>query len=73
MLDESLLATQQQKSAADQVSIALVQIRDAAGQIAAEQVQRAQSSERLEALAAELQVALLPFAIGGDGPRRAAA
>ena len=37
MLEESILATQQQKSAADQVSAAMVQIREAADQLAAEQ------------------------------------
>ena len=41
MLEESILATQQQKSAADQVAAAIVQIRAAADQLAAEQTQRA--------------------------------
>ncbi len=39
MLEESILATQQQKSAADQVDSAIQQIRDAADQLAAEQTQ----------------------------------
>jgi methyl-accepting chemotaxis protein len=61
MLEESLLATQQQKSAADQVAMALAQVRDASGQLAADQSQRALTSERLEALANELQLSLVPF------------
>jgi purine-binding chemotaxis protein CheW len=40
MLEESIFATQQQKSAADQVSTAMVQIREAANQLAIEQEKR---------------------------------
>jgi methyl-accepting chemotaxis protein len=58
MLEESILATQQQKSAANQVAGAIVQIREAAGQLAAEQTQRAATSERLETLVEELESAL---------------
>jgi methyl-accepting chemotaxis protein len=54
MLEESILATQQQKSAADQVASAIIQIREAADQLAAEQAQRAGTSERLEDLVADL-------------------
>ena len=54
MLEESILATQQQKSAADQVDSAIQQIRDAADQLAAEQTQWAATAERLEALVDEL-------------------
>jgi methyl-accepting chemotaxis protein len=54
MLEESILATQQQKSAADQVASAIIQIREAADQLAAEQAQRLGTSERLEDLIAEL-------------------
>jgi methyl-accepting chemotaxis protein len=61
MLEESILATQQQKTAADQVAVALSQVRDAAGQLAADQSQRALTSERIEALANELQLSLVPF------------
>jgi methyl-accepting chemotaxis protein len=58
MLEESILATQQQKSAADQVATAIVQIREAADQLAAEQTQRVSTSERLEALVDDLESAL---------------
>jgi methyl-accepting chemotaxis protein len=54
MLEESILATQQQKSAADQVAAAIIQIREAADQLAAEQAQRVGTSERLEDLVANL-------------------
>jgi methyl-accepting chemotaxis protein len=64
MLEESILATQQQKSAADQVAAAIVQIREAAEQLAAEQSQRVSTSERLETLVDELETAL------GDGAKR---
>ena len=40
MLEQSILATQQQRSAADQVAEAMIQIREAAGQLAADQTQR---------------------------------
>jgi len=55
MLEESILATQQQKSAADQVAAAIVQIRAAADQLAAEQTQRAATSERVEQLVTDLE------------------
>jgi methyl-accepting chemotaxis protein len=58
MLEESLLATQQQKSAADQVDSAIQQIRQAADQLAAEQAQRAATAERLEALVDDIESAL---------------
>jgi len=58
MLEESLLAAQQQKSATDQVEGAIQQIRQAAGQLAAEQVKRAAAAERLEALVEEIGTAL---------------
>jgi len=58
MLEESLLAAQQQKLAADQVEGAIRQIRQAADQIAAEQVKRAAAAERLEALVEEIGSAL---------------
>jgi S-methylmethionine-dependent homocysteine/selenocysteine methylase len=57
-LEHSILAVQQQKSAADQVDGAVVQIRDAADQLAAEQAKRASTAERLEALAVEIEAAL---------------
>jgi methyl-accepting chemotaxis protein len=58
MLEESILATQQQKSAADQVDAAAQQIREAADQLATEQAQWAATSERLEALVDEIETAL---------------
>jgi methyl-accepting chemotaxis protein len=58
MLEESILATQQQKSAADQVDAAAQQIRDAADQMATEQAQWAATSERLEKLVDEIETAL---------------
>ena len=58
MLEESILATQQQKSAADQVASAIQQIREAADQLAAEQTQWAATAERLETLVVELDSAL---------------
>jgi methyl-accepting chemotaxis protein len=58
MLDESILATQQQKSAADQVDSAIQQIREAADQLAAEQNQWAVTAERLDTLVEDLESAL---------------
>jgi methyl-accepting chemotaxis protein len=58
MLDGALLAAQQQKSAADQVDSAIRQIRQAADQLAAEQVKRAPAAERLEALVEEISSVL---------------
>ncbi len=58
MLEESILATQQQKSAADQVDAAAQQIREAADQLATEQAQWAATSERLERLVDEIETAL---------------
>jgi methyl-accepting chemotaxis protein len=64
MLDESILATQQQKSAADQVDGAIQQIRESAEQLAAEQTQWSATAERLDKLVEELESALQD---GGDG------
>ena len=58
MLEQSILATQQQRSAADQVAEAMIQIREAAGQLAADQTQREGTSGRLEDLIAELEQTL---------------
>ena len=68
MLEESILATQQQKSAADQVATAIVQIREAADQLAAEQAQRVGTAERVD----ELVAGSLEQALAGDEPRRTA-
>lgn len=64
MLDESILATQQQKSAADQVAVAMLQIREAADQLATEQERRTETVERLEELVGELEEAV------ASSPRR---
>src|SRR5436305_9103797 len=58
ILEQSILAVQQQKSAADQVDTAIVQIRQAADQLAAELAQRASTAERLESLVDEIETAL---------------
>jgi methyl-accepting chemotaxis protein len=58
LLEESILATQQQKSAADQVDTAAQQIREAADELAAEQAKWAATSERLERLVDEIENAL---------------
>jgi methyl-accepting chemotaxis protein len=58
MLEDSILATQQQKTAADQVDTAIQQIRDAADQLAAEQSRWSDTAERLDTLIRELDSAL---------------
>jgi len=58
MLEESILATQQQKSAADQVATAMVQIRESADQLAAEQEQRVGTAEQVEQLVSVLEETL---------------
>jgi methyl-accepting chemotaxis protein len=58
MLEESILVTQQQKTAADQVDAAAQQIRQAADQLASEQAQWAAAAERLEKLVGEIEAAL---------------
>jgi EAL domain-containing protein (putative c-di-GMP-specific phosphodiesterase class I)/methyl-accepting chemotaxis protein len=74
MLADSLHAAQQQKSAADQVDSAIRQIRQAADQLAAEQVKRAAAAERLEALVEEIGSALqhAPDMNGDEAPLPAA-
>ena len=63
MLEQSILATQQQRSAADQVAEAMIQIRESAGQLAADQTQRDQTSERVEQLVGELDSTLARFGV----------
>jgi hypothetical protein len=58
MLEESLLAAQQQKTAADQADAAILQIRQGADQLASAQSQRASTAERLESLVDEIDAAL---------------
>ena len=74
MLEESILATQQQKSAADQVAAAMIQIREAADNLAAELAQRAATSERVEDLVIELERTLAGLGVarenGGGSARR---
>jgi methyl-accepting chemotaxis protein len=65
MLEDSILATQQQKTAADQVAEAIIQIRASTDQFAAEQTQRAATSERVERLVGELEGTLDGVAVGG--------
>jgi hypothetical protein len=70
MLEQSILATQQQKSAADQVGTAIQQIRAAADQLAAEQSGWAATAGRLEALVEDLDRTLQ--AGNGTSPGRLA-
>jgi hypothetical protein len=58
MLEESLLAAQQQKTAADQVDAAILQIRQGADQLATDLAQRASTAERLEGLVDEIEAVL---------------
>jgi methyl-accepting chemotaxis protein len=67
MLEDSILATQQQKSAADQVAAAILEIRGAAEQLAAEQVHRALTSERLDGLVGDLELTLAGVSTNGNG------
>jgi methyl-accepting chemotaxis protein len=67
MLGESLLAAQQQKTAADQADAAILQIRQGADQLASDLAQRASTAERLEALVDEIE-AVLAEDQSGPGP-----
>jgi methyl-accepting chemotaxis protein len=67
MLEESILATQQQKSAADQVAAAMIQVREAADQLASEQTERAVTAERVDELVTELERTLATYGIATDG------
>ncbi len=58
MLEESILATQQQRSATDQVESAMAQVRQSAEQLAAEQAHRTSTAQQLETLVVELDSAL---------------
>jgi len=55
MLQESIVATQQQKTAADQVDVAISQIRRGADHLVAEQARWSSTSEQLTQLAKELE------------------
>jgi methyl-accepting chemotaxis protein len=63
MLEQSILATQQQRSAADQVAEAMIQIREAAGHLAADQTKREGTSERVEQLVGDLDSTLARFGV----------
>jgi methyl-accepting chemotaxis protein len=70
MLEESLLAAQQQKTAADQADAAILQIRQGADQLATDLAQRAATAERLEVLVDEIE-AVLSEDQSGTGPATA--
>jgi methyl-accepting chemotaxis protein len=55
MLEESILATQQQKSAAEQVAAAMGHIRESADELAAEAEQRETTARELETLVRDLE------------------
>jgi methyl-accepting chemotaxis protein len=67
MLEESILAAQQQKTAADQVAAAMVQVRQAADRLAAEQAERVVTAERVDELVAELDRTLAGYGLHTDG------
>jgi methyl-accepting chemotaxis protein len=76
MLEESLLAAQQQKTAADQADAAILQIRQGADQLATDLAQRAATAERLEDLVDEIDAVLSeeqPATGTAAGPARAPA
>jgi methyl-accepting chemotaxis protein len=74
MLEDSILATQQQKSAAGQVAAAIAQIRDASDHLASEQERRVSTAERVGLLAVDLASMLKVFGVSvrrSRGPRGA--
>jgi methyl-accepting chemotaxis protein len=62
-LEDSLRATEQQKQAADQVAVAMTEIRTAAEQLSAEQEARLEITQRVEGLAGELERLLTEYGI----------
>jgi methyl-accepting chemotaxis protein len=70
-LDESLQATEQQKQAADQVAIAMTEIRNAAEQLSTEQAQRLETTQRVEGLARSLGELLESHGISMQNGHRA--
>jgi hypothetical protein len=66
VLEESIRATEQQKQAAEQVSAAMVQIRTAAEQLAAEGRARAEAAEKVTTLVADLERGLERPALRGS-------
>jgi hypothetical protein len=73
VLDESIRATDQQKEAAEQVAVAMVEIRTAAEQLAAEQRERTAVAERVDGLVEQLELKLVELAAGGENEAGAAA
>jgi methyl-accepting chemotaxis protein len=63
MLEDSILATQQQKSAAGQVAAAIAQIRDASDHLASEHERRVATAERVGLLAVDLDSMLKVFGV----------
>jgi hypothetical protein len=73
VLDESIRATDQQKEAAEQVAGAMVEIRTAAEQLAAEQRERTITAERVDGLVEDLEQKLVDLAaVGANGSAAAA-
>jgi len=66
-LAQSLRATEQQRLAAEQVAVALSQIRDAVEQLSAEQDQRVETTERVERLSGDLAALLERHGLATDG------
>ncbi|MFL5844048.1 MAG: methyl-accepting chemotaxis protein [Solirubrobacteraceae bacterium] len=62
-LEDSLRATEQQRQAADQVAVAMTEIRTAAEQLSAEQESRLEVTERVEGLVADLERLLSEYGI----------
>lgn len=65
-LEESILVTQQQKTAADEADAATQQIRHTVGQLADDQRQWVTTTERLEQLAVSIDTALRAAPAGGQ-------
>jgi len=62
-LEDSLRATEQQKQAADQVAVAMTEIRTAAEQLSAEQEARVEITQRVEGLVGDLERLLTDYGI----------
>ena len=67
VLDESVRATDQQQEAASQVSSAMVEIRTAAQQLAAEERDRATTATGIDELVGELELLLEGHGLGNGG------
>jgi methyl-accepting chemotaxis protein len=72
VLEESIRATEQQKQAAEQVSAAMVQIRTAAEQLAAEGSKRTDSAQQVEEQVTRLERTLAEYGLN-NGARSSAA